>query len=1393
NKKDERGIVVRNKARLIAQGHTQGEGIDYEEVFAPVARIEAIRLFLDYASFMGFMVYQMEVKSAFLYGTVEEEVCVCQPLGFEDPDHPNKVYKVVKALYSLHQAPRACKELASPKQMALGKDISNPFMADGIRVTAGDLKLMLLGILLLMLVMKLMLFGLTIVAAVNLMLPDFLNAHTIQYILMVNLTIYVSCIKQFWATTTIKKVNDAVQLRALIDGKKVVVTEDVIRSDILLDDADGVECLPNEEIFIELARMGYENPPPKLTFYKAFFSVQWKFLIHTLVQCVSAKRTAWNEFSCSMASAVICLATGVETPLFASMLVPPQPQDEEVEKVIELEQNKHTQALEILKLKRRVKKLEKKKKKYQCLKRKLVSIAQARKNMIIYLKNMVGYKMEHFRGMSYDKTLLHESFKKLKAVEVSGSEEIPSNDPKEMSEEDVQNMLQIIIVSEFKVKALQVKPSCFMDFSKRKVQLSSAKEDKEKALWVKLKRLFEPNADDVFWKLQSSAQLKKHDDKTKREAKGKSHELEDITYSDDKDDVGEEADFNNLETSITVSPILTTRVHKDHPLTQIIGDLFLATQTRSITRVIRLFLAYASFMGFMVYEMDVKSAFLYGTIEEEVYVCQPPGFKDLDYPDKDKYVAKILRKLGLTDGKSASTPIDTEKPLLKDPDVCACARFQVTAKASHLHAVKRIFRYLKGKPHLGLWYLKDSPFDLVAYSDSDYAGESLDRKSTIGGCQLFRCSLISWQCKKQTAVALHPLRLNIFGLTMQVVLSGMESLKRMLHVTTILIAGYLTTQQMVLNLPCLTQIKNCLVQIKWSLSWLVQKQTALGKDESNPFIVDSLLKTIWFFLLLLVQKFMLFGLTNWCCSLNAFRSSKDITYFDDEDVVGTEADFNNLETTITVGPIPTTRVHNDHHVTQINGDLSSATQTRSMTKVAKDQGVLSQISNDDFHTCMFACFLSQEEPKREQSLTCFTKTHTRGGINYEEVFALVVRIEAIRLFLAYASFMGFIVYQMDVKNAFLYGTIKEEVYVCQPPGFKDPDYPDNVYKAIKALYGLHQALGSWYETLANYLLENGFQRVKQKKDGIFISHDKYVDDILRKFRLTDGKSATTPTNTEKPLLKDPDGEDVDVHTYRLMIGSLMYLTSSRPDIMFAVCPSTKLTFYKAFFSSQWKFLIHTILQCMSAKRTSWNEFSSYMASAVICLPSGSSSESLDQIHDRLHKLISQLEILGVSLSKEDINLKFLKSLPSDWRTHTLIWKNKTDLEEQSLDDLFNRLKIYKVEVKTSSFRTRRNLGANGPTSMGFDMSKVECYNCHRKAHFPREYRSPKDTRRNGATEPQRRNVPVETSTSNALVSQYGKSASTPTDTKKPLLKDPNGEDVDVHTYRSMIGSLMYLT
>nr|GEU90021.1 putative ribonuclease H-like domain-containing protein [Tanacetum cinerariifolium] len=262
-KKDERGIVVRNKA---------------------------IRLFLAYASFMGFMVYQMDVKSAFLYGTIEEEVYVCQPTGFEDPDHPDKVYKVVNALYGLYQAPRAWYETLANYLLESGFHRGKIDQTLFIKKEKGD-------ILLVQIYVDDIIFGATnkdLCKSFKKLMKD-----KFQMSSMGELTFYL-----------VLKSNDVTRLQALVHRKKVVITEATIRDVLCLDDAEGVDCLPNEEIFAELARMGYEKSSIKLTLYKAFFSSQWKFLIHTILQSMSAKRTSWNEFSSAMAYAVICLSTG---------------------------------------------------------------------------------------------------------------------------------------------------------------------------------------------------------------------------------------------------------------------------------------------------------------------------------------------------------------------------------------------------------------------------------------------------------------------------------------------------------------------------------------------------------------------------------------------------------------------------------------------------------------------------------------------------------------------------------------------------------------------------------------------------------------------------------------------------------------------------------------------------------------------------------------------------------------------------------------------------------------------------------------------------------------------------------------------------------------------------
>nr|GEV36214.1 hypothetical protein [Tanacetum cinerariifolium] len=407
-------------------------------------------------------------------------------------------------------------------------------------------------------------------------------------------------------------------------------------------------------------------------------------------------------------------------------------------------------------------------------------------------------------------------------------------------------------------------------------------------------------------------------------------------------------------------------------------------------------------------------------------------------------------------------------------------------------------------------------------------------------------------------------------------------------------------------------------------SILVSNQTNPNADFQEEFVAGKIGEEA-------TQEYMLFPV--WSTGLTNLQNKEGDTTFD-------EADFNNLESSITFSPIPTTRIHNAHPISQIIGNLSSTTQTKSMARIIRDQSGISQVLNEDFHTCMFACFLSQEEPKKVhqalkdlswieamqkellqfkmqkvwilvdlpqekraigtgptwlfdidiltrtmsyQPVTAGNQTNANAGFQEEFDAGKTgkernprghIKLSKIQvgLKLCRKSFFssrcrknkkderGIVV--RNKARLVAQGHTQEEgidykevfAPVARIEGFEDPDHPDKVYKVVKALYGLHQAPRAWLLELGmKPWLTTFYKMVKQKEDGIFINQDKYVPEILKMFRLTEGKSASTPIDTEKPLLKDPDGEDVDVHIYRSMIGSLMYLTSSRPDIMFAVC------------------------------------------------------------------------------------------------------------------------------------------------------------------------------------------------------------------------------------------------
>ncbi|GJT69547.1 ribonuclease H-like domain-containing protein [Tanacetum coccineum] len=402
---------------------------------------------------------------------------------------------------------------------------------------------------------------------------------------------------------------------------------------------------------------------------------------------------------------------------------------------------------------------------------------------------------------------------------------------------------------------------------------------------------------------------------------------------------------------------------------------------------------------------------------------------------------------------------------------------------------------------------------------------------------------------------------------------------------------------------------------------------------------------------------------------------EDIVYSDDDDDedVGVEADMNNLNTFIHVSPIPTTRIHKDHPVEQIIRDLNSAPYTRRMTKNLEQYGLFSSVqqrtNHKDFQNCLFTFFLSQEEQKvwtlvdlpngkraigtkwvyrnkkDERGIVIKNKARLvaqgytqEEGIDYDEVFSPVARIEAIRLFFAYASFKDIMVYQIDVKSAFLYGKIEEEVYVCQPLGFEDPDFPDRVYKVEKALYGLHQA-----------------PRACQ---------DKYVTEILKKFGFTDVKTASTPMETQNPLLKN---EDVCAYARYQVNPKVSHLHAVKRNFRYLKV----MEFESAQSNTTAKLPILKLVTKMSVpvtaeEKTNMKNDVKARSLLLMALPNE-------------HQLT-----FSVVITQEDLNSKFLRSLPPEWNTHVVVWMNKAEIETMSIDDLYNNFKIVEQSVKKST-------------------------------------------------------------------------------------------------------------
>nr|GEX32907.1 putative ribonuclease H-like domain-containing protein [Tanacetum cinerariifolium] len=635
---------------------------------------------------------------------------------------------------------------------------------------------------------------------------------------------------------------------------------------------------------------------------------------------------------------------------------------------------------------------------------------------------------------------------------------------------------------------------------------------------------------------------------------------------------------------------------------------------------IRIFLAFAYYMGFIVYQMDVKSALLYGKINEEVYVTQPPGFVDPKFPNKVYKVVKAL--YGLHQAPRAwyatfSTSLEQSGYIREAIDKTLFIKQDKKdiMLTSHLQAVKRIFSYLKGQPKLGLWYPKVSSFDLEAYSNSDYASVNLD---------IF--------------LPLHDD-------------SKME-----------VIQAYDTVPppQVVIALPAI--LPPFLVL---SLSPMFDSQDLFPSKEISPKDTKTPFESP-----IPVPPSSLKG------SSSPVRVGKGF--------LGVETP---LFATILVQP-QYPAVEEDDEV-ETYATLSQKVAHLEKDKIAQALEIIKLKKR--------VKKLKKQRRTKSSGLKRLRKVGGRiEAIDADEEITLVdMEIQAN----LDAEVQG----MKDDDNAAI-----KEASAAEPTVFDDEEVTMTMaqtlikMKAEKSrLLDEQMAKRLHDEEVEQAMQEKHLDNIRKyqslKRKPIYVAQAKknmivYLKNIAG-YKMEHFKESLSPQVVSAAMLPILNPNEFDLwkmrnEQYFLMTNYSLWERLARKNELKARGTLLMASPDK----HQLKFNIHndaTTLMEAIKKRFGGNKDTKKVQKTPFKQQyenfTGSGSESLDQIHDRLHKLISQLEILGESLSQEDINLKFLRSLPTEWRTHTLIWRNKTYLKEQSLDDLFNNLKIYEAEVKSSSF------------------------------------------------------------------------------------------------------------
>nr|GEY28101.1 hypothetical protein [Tanacetum cinerariifolium] len=1054
---------------------------------------------------------------------------------------------------------------------------------------------------------------------------DFLSGSYIHYAFTVNPHIYISCIKQFWNTASVKRSADVTRLQALVDKKKIMILEVVIREILQIDDAEGVVCLPNEEISAGLAQTGYEKPSTKLTFYKAFFSSQWKFLINIILQSLSAKRTSWNEFSTAMASAVICLSKGVETPLFEGMLAVRQPAEEGIteaqvqaddavaaaveENVVEdvandaipsppshdilspsqeqsspPQQPQTAQKLEIIKLKARVKRLE------MANKGRHAAAEQAKKQAEIY-----HLDLDH------------------------PSKVLKKSDAAEGFEQIIDFLSGSYIYYAFTVN-LHIYISCIKQFWNTTSVKRSADVTRLQALVDKKKIVISEVV------IHEILQLDDVEGVVCLPNEEIFAGLAQMGYEKPSTKLDFYKAFFSSQWKFLIHTILQSLSAKRTSWNEF--STAMASAVICLSKGVETPL----FEGMLAVRQPAEEGIAEAQVQVDDAVAAAVEENVVEDVANDAIPSPLSHDISSPSQEQSSPP---QQPQKNDKAAQKLEIIKLKARVMRLEIANKRRMIDDLDKDEGIELVKDA--DIAKTEGRHAAAEQAEKQAEIYHLDLD-----------------HPSK----------VLSIQEDDSEVQEVVKVV-----TTAKLI------TDVVTAASQVSTASATIFAAKPSISA--AAPTVVAAYI-----------------------------RRRKGVVIRDPEEELSLK----------TLAETPKLKdkgkeINRDHE--EIKKDIDWDAVIDHVNQKSKNPQYIKRYQG------------MKKRPQTESEAPKNMMIYLKNTAGYKmDFFKGMTYAEICTIFQA----------RFDENIRFLF-KLREEMEE------EDQEIIKIINETPTQKAAKRRKLSEEAQEAKD--LRKCLEVVDDEDDDVFIE----ATPLARKLILLVERRYLLSRFTLEQLVNVTRlqvEEESKMSLERLRVKDP--LSKGPPQVVSN--PFGELLLKK---NSFLHFNSHkdakTIMEAIE-KRFGGNTEPKKVQKTLLKQQfknfSSSSSEGLDQIHDRLQKLVSQLEIHGVSLSQEDVNLN--PQLDNE------------DLKQIDVDDLKEMDLKWQMAMLTMRARrflqkTGRNLGANGPTSMGFDMANVECYNCHRKGHFARECRSPKDLRRTAIAEPQRKNVPIDTSTSNGLVSQ----------------------------------------